>query len=338
MSTLSFVVGIAVIASVVTAEFGECRFDTNECSCKMGEENQGVCWDQIKEDPSNCRARACNRGWTCACGGRTHLCKVGQITAEHNTGQVVSINEVTAATTAPPPIQANQFAVRQVTSLVRPCTRSARAAATNTDLILGTIRFQYSTPGTLANKCTYVAWFLNGKLMGNYKPLSSMSSDQLSSELARRQAHSLLELRPGDLVAFRFKDTSYHCYRHLTEFTIDGVAVDSTAPGFETRFAREHTPGWETKEFQPILEEEERADNLASFLPLRKTQLPKLENGTEVGAVITPGADMWKPPSNVAAGEPYDQNHKLSNFYFRIQIPSTVTQRVSAPGTSFMQL
>lgn len=183
-----------------------------------------------------------------------------------------------------------------------------------------------------------MAWFLNGKLMGNYKPASSMSSGQLSSELATRQAHSLLELRPGDLVAFRFKDTSYHCYRHLTEFTIDGTAVDSTAPGFETRFAREHTDGWETKEFQPVLEEEERPDNLASFLPLRKTQLPKLENGTETGDVITPGADMWKPPANVAAGEPYDQNHKLSNYYFRIQIPATITQNVATAGTFNMQL
>lgn len=174
--------------------------------------------------------------------------------------------------------------------------------------------------------------------MGNYKPVDSMTSGKLSSELAARQAHSLLELRPGDLVAFRFKDTSYHCYRHLTEFSIDGTVIDSTAPGFETRFAREHTDGWETKNFIPILEEEERADNLASFLPLRKTQLPKLENGTEVGAVITPGADMWKPPSNVAAGEAYDQNHKLSNYYFRIQIPSTLTVPASAPKTFSMQL
>lgn len=171
-------------------------------------------------------------------------------------------------------------------------------------------------------RCTYVAWFLNGNLMGNYKPPASVTSSSLSTELAIRQDHSLLELRPGDLVAFRFKDTSYHCYRHFTAFSIDGKFVDSAAAGFETRFAREHTAGWEKPSFSPVLDDNERSDNLASFTPLRKNQLPKTEEGSEVGPAITPGADMWKPPANVAAGEEYDQNHKLSNFYFRIQIPA----------------
>lgn len=153
-----FVLAFAAIASVVSAEVGECRFDTNECSCKMGEENQGVCWDQIPEDPLNCRPRACNRGWTCACGGRTHVCKIGQITAEHNTGQAVTMSEITAVNSASAVQNVQQqFAVRQATSLVRPCTPSARAAASTTDLKLGTIRFQYSTTGTLANK--YVSFF-----------------------------------------------------------------------------------------------------------------------------------------------------------------------------------
>lgn len=153
VSSAFFVLAIAAVASVVSAEFGECRFDANECSCKMGEENQGVCWDQIKEDPLNCRARACNRGWTCACGGRTHVCKVGQILAEHNTGQAVTINEVTAAKSAPATQDVGQqFAVRQATSLVRPCSPSTKAAAAKTDLKLGTVRFAFSTPGTLANK------------------------------------------------------------------------------------------------------------------------------------------------------------------------------------------
>lgn len=173
-------------------------------------------------------------------------------------------------------------------------------------------------------RCTYVAWFLNGKLMGNYKPPSSITAGSLSSELAIRQSHTLLELRPGDLIAFRFKDTSYHCYRHLTAFSIDGKVVDSTAAGFETRFARQHTDGWETPWFSPALDDVERSDNLASFVPLRKNQLPKTEGGSDVGPAIIPGADMWKAPANVAAGEEYDQNHKLSNFYFRIQVPTTL--------------
>lgn len=174
--------------------------------------------------------------------------------------------------------------------------------------------------------------------MGNYKPASSVSPGSLSSELATRQDHSLLEIRPGDIVAFRFKDTSYHCYNHLTVFNIDGIAVDSRTAGFETRFARAHTDGWETKSFSPVIDEVERDDNLASFIPLRKNQLPKLETGTGVGPAIIPGADMWKAPANVAAGEEYDQNHKQSNFYFRIQIPATLSTPSNGPGTISMQL
>lgn len=173
--------------------------------------------------------------------------------------------------------------------------------------------------------------------MGNYKPPSSMSPGTLAAELATLEDHSLLELRPGDLVAFRFKDATYHCYRHLTTFTIDGTIVESKAPGFETRFARSYSDGWETKEFIPILAEKETEANLAAFVPLRTRQLPKNVNDTTEGAVISPGADMWKAPSNVATGEVYDQNHKVSNFYFRIQIPSTISTS-PAPGTISMQL
>lgn len=154
VSCAILVLTVATIASVVHAEVGECRFDSDECSCKMGEENQGVCWDQIPEDPLNCKPRACNRGWTCACGGRTHVCKVGQILAEHNTGAAVGIGAITGAQTTPVQDFNSQqaFAVRQQASLIRPCSPSSKAAATKTDLTLGTIGFAFSTPGTLANK------------------------------------------------------------------------------------------------------------------------------------------------------------------------------------------
>lgn len=145
------VVTIAAIVAGARAELGPCRFDDSGCSCKMGEENQGVCWDQIPNDPLNCRPRSCKRGWTCACGGRTHVCALGQVFAEHNTGAPVSIADVAPKSSVVRDFS-QQFAVRQQSTIVRPCTPAGRVTATKTDLKLGTIKFSFSSQGTLANK------------------------------------------------------------------------------------------------------------------------------------------------------------------------------------------
>lgn len=161
----------------------------------------------------------------------------------------------------------------------------------------------------------------NGVLMGNYKPSGSMTQAKVASETKTRVDHSLLELRPGDLISFRFKDTSYYCYTHLTQFTINGITVDSRGAGFDTRFSREHTDDWFSKGFKPTLASEEKDDNLRSFTPLRARMLPKVAGSSEVGQVIVPGTDYYQPPTTGAAA---DQNHKLSNFYFRVQIPDAL--------------
>jgi hypothetical protein len=311
---------LLVLGSVARAELGECRYDAAACSCKMGEENQGVCWDPLRDDPLSCKPRACKRGWTCACGGRTHVCHVGQLSTKRNTGAAVTMAQILKSPQDFSPV------VRQEKSsaLHRPCSTQTAKTATKTDIKLGTIKFQLSSTGALANQCNYVAWFHNGKIMGNYKKEAAAVTDStLPAVSAKREDHSLLELRPGDLISFRTKEASYHCYRHLTEFSVDGAAVDSTAVGFETRFAREHSEGWEKKEFKPVLAEVETKTNLKSFTPLRTHRLPKTETSTERGPAIIPGADMWRPPANTSAGEAYDQNDKISNFYYRIQVGLT---------------
>lgn len=140
------VFALVALLSVATAEFGECHFDEKFCSCKMGKENQGVCWDQVQGDPLNCKPRSCKRGWTCACGERTHLCNVGMLSSEHNTGAPVTMTDMQA------PKELAQV-VRQEKSLVRPCSSQAARAATKTDIQLGSIKFAYSETGALANRC-----------------------------------------------------------------------------------------------------------------------------------------------------------------------------------------
>jgi hypothetical protein len=145
MMHTSFIVAIAALLALARAEVGPCRFDKSACSCKMGEENQGVCWDPIQNDPLNCKPRSCKRGWTCSCGDRTHLCDVGMLSSRHNTGAAVTMKEILA------PKQIQQL-VRQESLLVRPCTTMAVETATKTDIKLGTIKFQFSETGSLANK------------------------------------------------------------------------------------------------------------------------------------------------------------------------------------------
>lgn len=161
--------------------------------------------------------------------------------------------------------------------------------------------------------------------MGNYKPAGSMTSAKVDSEMKKRADHSLLELRGGDILSFRFKDTSYYCYTYLTQFTINGAAMDSTSAGFDTRFAREHTDNWFSPQFTPILADTEAKDNLKAFTPLRAKMLPKTEQSSVFGETIVPGKDYYQPPGS---GDNYDQNHKLSNFYFRIQIPTKLPSSV----------
>lgn len=156
---------VALVANC-SAEFGPCRFDSNACSCKLGKENQGVCWDRIPGDPSNCRPRACKKGWTCACGGRTHLCKIGQMTSYHNTGAQVKMSDVTSSSAGNHDLSNT---MRQVSTIKRPCSTKAAPTASNRELILGTVKFGVSPKGMLADKCTYLAWWVRQLVFPTYQ-------------------------------------------------------------------------------------------------------------------------------------------------------------------------
>jgi hypothetical protein len=134
-----------VLMTAVDAEVGACRFDTDRCSCKVGDANKGVCWDGVNGAPGQCKRRFCSRGWTCACGGRTHVC--------YRTDRQ-------AFTVAP----ANKGKV------TAPCTASTVQVSSGREISLGTFRNHISPKGAAANECLEVAWWHNGELMGNYKP------------------------------------------------------------------------------------------------------------------------------------------------------------------------
>lgn len=71
---IALVLAVTAIFSVSGGETGLCRYDIESCSCRIGEAGQGICWDAVDGKPGLCKRRSCVAGWTCACGGRTHVC------------------------------------------------------------------------------------------------------------------------------------------------------------------------------------------------------------------------------------------------------------------------
>ncbi|PXF48197.1 hypothetical protein BWQ96_02149 [Gracilariopsis chorda] len=286
---------ILALSQTVFGDVGPCRYDEDRCSCKLGKANQGTCWDKIAESPGECSRRYCRAGWTCACGGRTHVC--------YRANKPVNSLKNPA----------------DISKSVAECVTKSFPLVAGHELTLGRLKFHFSRKGALADDCNEVAWWHNGELLGNRKPVSITSPSDVDKVLKDREEHTLLELRPGDLIAFRFRDSSYYCYKHLTEFVINGTSVNSEALGFTTHYAREFTKDWFSPSYaltDQNMGEDETEPDIRKFLPLRTT---KLSNSVS----IVPGSDYWEPRDSNSP------DNKPSNWYFRIQVPDVIPKITS---------
>lgn len=279
-------VGFAVLAASVSGFVGDCTYDSDKCSCKYGNENEGTCWDAIAGAPGRCRSRSCKAGWTCACGGRTHLCnKVMQ------TAHVVVAADKGAAEA--------------------PCEMSSTPGIGGRDLSLGTVDMRISPKGAQANDCLQVAFWHNGELQEVFGPVPGVDGSTVGAELEPRQTHSLLELRDGDVVAWRFKASSYYCQMTWMDVIVNGTSLNFSSPQLDIRYARMYTPNWFSSEFTPALGAGETEADLKAFIPAR-TQMFS-------GMNILPNVDYWQTPDQSSA------DHKTSNWYWRMTIDLSVT-------------
>lgn len=283
-----------LICSFCTADFGPCRFDAEKCSCKIGAANQGICWDRIVGQPGRCSRRYCQAGWTCACAGRSHVCTVG------NKPVNVLTNDA------------------DVSLSVADCETSSRTMVSGQDISLGTLKIHISKAGVRANDCTQISWWHNGVLLGNrgvVNGISSANTATLNAELSAREDHALLELRPGDLIAFRFKEGSYYCYNHLSEMVVDGTKITSNMNVVTSYYAREFSQGWFLPSYKLTASNtaaDENESDLKKFLPLRSNKLV-------TGLGLIDGTDYWEPRDDSNA------DNKRSNWYFRIQIADDIS-------------
>lgn len=276
---------------VVHADSGNCRYDSEQCSCRFGDDHQGVCWDAHPTVRGICTKRFCRAGWTCSCFGRTHVCSM-RTTQIHRLvdpmlGQGTSIAEC-----------------RMVTSDLH---------AGEPQLQLGTVKIHISTRGMRANSCSKVAWWHNGELLGAHG-LIEEDPMNVTAELAVRGYHTEVELKPGDLLAFRFRDASYYCFKSLVEFRVSATSISSTHPNVTTVYARDYTADWYLPSTLLTTDNtgvDESEPDWTKFLPARTSLLNN-------GVPIDPGHDYWRPRNDS------DADHRQGDFYFRVQLPDSI--------------
>lgn len=272
----------------VNGDAGNCRYDVDRCSCRIGDANRGICWDSDPFTIGQCTQRYCRPGWTCSCGGRTHVCY------RH-------YRRIQALTDA-----------ADVNKTRAPCKQTTALHVSALDIALGSVRIRVSRQGMLANDCTQMAWWHNGELLGNRGLVPSISEDNVDAEVSARQDHSMLELRPGDLIAFRFLQSSYYCYLHLTEMVVNTTTMNTLSQGVTTHYARQYSSDWYLPSYkltQANTGVDESETDLTKFIPLRTRKLSS-------GSIIIPGEDYWEPIDDT------DPDNKRGDYYFRIQIPS----------------
>lgn len=287
-STIIPLVVSVIVTVTVLGDSGSCRYDVDRCSCKIGEANQGVCWDRDPFFTGLCNRRFCRSGWTCSCQSRTHVCYRGYR----------SISSV---------------ASEDVEKSQAPCVSKSVSVVSGQELELGSLRIYLSRPGVLANDCTQIAWWHNGELMGSRGTVNDISTDNVDDELSAREEHSMLELRPGDLIAFRFRSSSYYCFKNLVEFTVNGTTITSVNSDITTYYARKYSKDWylPSTKLEEIMGIDESDTDLTKFIPARTT---KLSSNT----AIIPGEDYWMAIDNSNA------DNKQSDWYFRVQLPEVL--------------
>lgn len=133
----TLVLSLALLVGLSWGDFGPCTFGSGKCSCRMGSENQGKCWDHRTNTPGTCAGRFCLRGWTCSCSGRTHLCDLEQ-------RQAIVIDAADKdKEVAPCPID---------TATGLPGTAGVQVAA-GPEISLGSLQFDISPLGSAADDC-----------------------------------------------------------------------------------------------------------------------------------------------------------------------------------------
>lgn len=185
------------------------------------------------------------------------------------------------------------------------CHEEVAPRAKTWQLELGEWDLGLSRKGLLANACNQVSVWHNGYLLGSYGNDPVVTSSNLDEEYDGRTVHKALELKPGDVLAFRFKNASYLCYNSKSELRVNGTTLDTESTGVESYFSKGFTEGWNLPGFTPTFSPQESGASYKDFFPLRES--------LSTGTAVTPGDDLWEADDG-------SLDHHTSNFYFIIKL------------------
>lgn len=289
---------VTIIISVLTIRT---RFISRKRagSCKMGDNRSGRCWDRVgvrryqgKPPMPWCQSRWCRAGWTCSCHKRTHLCKVttrrAYVPARLGDGKNPQA----------------ECATRRVLVAERPV------------LMLGSMLLALSPSGISADACSQIAVFHNGRLIANFGRDPNTARSRPSLLQRQRAFHDRLELRAGDVLAWRFVDASYYCFLHRVALRVNSFALSETSPGGYLLYARAASPGWFSRNIDLTgrIANSEKDRDLTKWLRPRSRMLATPRR-------VTPGVDFWSPPDQS------NPDNRISNYYWRFQIPNELSRK-----------
>lgn len=287
--------GVLLLSSIHTranTESAPCRFENSQCSCLFNHQEGGICLDKIRGSDL-CAQRPCRGGWTCQCAGRTHLCNLNRVRV------LVPAIEPSAPKPAP---DANI-----------PCDRSPQRIVSSLQIVLGWVSFGISYQGLREGDCSRFTWFLNGRKMAEFDD----STAEGSAIPTHRSMvfHDKLEMRPGDVVAFRFQRSSYYCFSNSVLMHVNGTSERATAPAgdrFEAYYNRASVTGWKSKNLvidQTNSKPEESAAGPEDWIPWRTRKL------VPPRPALPPSQNNWKPRDET------NLDDRRGKWFFRFKIP-----------------
>eukprot|EP00172_Hildenbrandia_rubra_P002063 Plantae.Rhodophyta-Hildenbrandia_rubra.ctg2720.p1 GENE.Plantae.Rhodophyta-Hildenbrandia_rubra.ctg2720~~Plantae.Rhodophyta-Hildenbrandia_rubra.ctg2720.p1 ORF type:complete len:224 (+),score=10.75 Plantae.Rhodophyta-Hildenbrandia_rubra.ctg2720:882-1553(+) len=198
----------------------------------------------MSSKPGFCSGRQCKAGWTCACGGRTHLCAV----------ETKSVNVLED------PQERGKNEAR--------CTMQPRNLVDNQVLELGRFNIKIAKSGFLTGDCMQLAVWHQGDLLYSFpkEPVNAGNVDRLMRD---RSLHRLHELQSGDVIGFRWKEARKSCFMNSVELVVNGVAMATQGSSdVSMMYSNGYSPDWFSPSFVPPTPAPGAKPKVQDYLPV----------------------------------------------------------------------
>lgn len=132
--------------------------------------------------------------------------------------------------------------VPDVTNNPAACTTAEEIRINMAGCKLGYFHPSISPTGFAAGACQNWVWWLNGDPPQN---IFTNSDNQANGDLNALTQWNDLPLKPGDVLAFRWRDEWEECYMQFTELSVNGTVINTMDPTATRHvFSEDFVTGW----------------------------------------------------------------------------------------------